>query len=309
MERFNPLIALLGPTTSGKSKLAIEIAQKVGGEILNIDSLTLYKHLNIGTAKPSVEEKKAVRHHLLDIRELGENVTVVDFVRMADETIKQVAETGRRPILVAGSPLYFYSLISVSFQPPPTDMAVRKNLLKRANSEGLTALYSELKERDHIYAAKISPQDRKRIIRALEVIQLTGEPFSSFGRSVLQGEERYHLLKIGLNPERNHLKERIRLRTAGMVEAGLVEEVKNLLISGVSPDSACFGSIGYREALAYIRTEITLEEMVDLINKRTFSYAKHQMTWFKRDRNIHWFDFKNKEEFNKIKQEILEICC
>ncbi len=308
MRKFNNYIALLGPTSSGKSKLAIDIAKKTGGEILNIDSVTLYKHLSIGTAKPSYEERKVVKHYLLDTLEPDEKITVVEFVQMAEEVIKQMTNDNIKPIFVAGSPLYFYSLTKDTFQPPPTDSVIRKNLLERTDTEELIVLYSELKEKDPYYATKINQQDKKRIIRALEVIQLTGKPFSSFGKSILYGKERYNLLKIGLNPERIYLKERIYNRTIKMIEAGLIEEVRYLMKSGISSESPCFEAIGYREALALIKNEISLEELVTLINKRTFAYAKHQMTWFKRDLNINWFSYKNENEFNLISKEILRLC-
>ncbi|MBT9164219.1 MAG: tRNA dimethylallyltransferase [candidate division WS2 bacterium] len=299
------LISIIGPTASGKTELALLMASEFAGEIINVDSLNLYKHFDIGTAKPSINERNLICHHLIDILEPEQAITVVDFVCLAERAIEIVRLKSKVPILVAGSPLYFYSLTRNSFNPPPTDNTLRNQLIQRAESEGLESLYLELKEKDLSSTLKINSYDRKRIIRALEVFYITGHPFSTFRKSFFTSVDRYPLVKVGLKPGRVYLKDRIMERTNKMINQGLFEETRNIIREGISINAPAFESIGYKEALRYINDGLSLEEVKNCINMRTYKYAKHQMTWFKRDKDILWFEYDSNLEFKEVKDKII----
>ncbi len=299
------LISVIGPTGSGKTDLALLLAHEFKGEIINIDSLNLYKYFDIGTTKPSIYERNLIYHHLIDILEPEQTVTVVDFVSLAERAIENIRLKSRIPILVAGSPLYFYSLTRNSFNPPPTDNALRNQLIQRAESEGLESLYLEIKDKDLPSAQKINSGDKKRIIRALEVFYLTGQPFSSFRKSFFIGDDKYPMVKVGLKPDRVYLKDRILERTNKMIEQGLIEETRKIIREGISINVPVFESIGYKEALGYINGELSLEKVKNHINMRTYKYAKHQMTWFKRDKDISWFEFDSNLKFKEVKDKII----
>ncbi len=302
--KSDKLISIIGPTASGKTELALLLAQEFSGEIINVDSLNLYKHFDIGTTKPSINDRNIIKHHLIDIFEPEQAITAVDFVCLAERAIESIRLNSKVPILVTGTPLYYYSLTKDTFNPPPTDVALRKQLIQTAEYKGLESLYLELKEKDLPSAQKINSGDKKRIIRALEVIYLTGQPFSTFRKSFFSGVDRYPLVKVGLKPDRAYLKDRIMERTNKLIEGGLMEETRKIIREGIPINAPAFESIGYKEALGYINNGLPLVEVKSRINMRTYKYAKHQMTWFKRDKDILWFEYESHKEFEEVKGKI-----
>jgi tRNA dimethylallyltransferase len=289
------ILAIVGPTASGKSELAIFLAENLGGEIINFDSIQFYKKLNIGTAKPSPEEMKKVPHHLYDLLELEEEFNAGKFVEIADKVIEEVSSRKRLPILAGGTGLYLraleYGLFSVEV---PEEI---RNSLRKEAEKNLKKLYEKLKELDPEYAKKISPKDKVRITRALEVIYATSKPFSEFHKeNPFFKRKRYDILKIGLKLERKELYRKINQRVLKMIEAGWVKEVEELLKQGYSPGLKPFKAIGYRYITAYLQKKLPLEKAIKLIQRDTRRYAKRQLTWFKKEKDVHWFSPEEKEK-------------
>jgi len=298
------VIAIVGPTGVGKSELAVFLGEKLNGEIVNFDSLQFYKELNIGTAKPGEEERKRVPHHLYDLLELDEEFNAAKFVEIADNLIKEIWERGKIPILVGGTGLYLrafeYGLFSIE-----VPKEIRETLRKRADQD-LSSLYEELKRLDPEYAQKISPKDKVRITRALEVIYASGKPISYFHKeNPFFGKKRYNLIKIGLILPRKELYEKINLRVIKMIEKGWIEEVKKLLEKGYSPKLKPFKAIGYKYIIQYLQGKISLEKAIELIQRDTRRYAKRQLTWFKKEPDIYWFNPDEKERIlNFLKEKL-----
>jgi tRNA dimethylallyltransferase len=298
------VIAIVGPTGVGKSELAVFLGEKLNGEIVNFDSLQFYKELNIGTAKPGEEERKRVPHHLYDLLELDEEFNAAKFVEIADNLIKEIWERGKIPILVGGTGLYLrafeYGLFSIE-----VPKEIRGTLRKRADQD-LSSLYEELKRLDPEYAQKISPKDKVRITRALEVIYASGKPISYFHKeNPFFEKKRYNLIKIGLILPRKELYEKINLRVIKMIEKGWIEEVKNLLEKGYSPKLKPFKAIGYKYIIQYLQGKISLEKAIELIQRDTRRYAKRQLTWFKKEPDIYWFNPDEKERIlNFLKEKL-----
>lgn len=289
------LLAIVGPTGVGKSEVALFLAKNLNGEIVNFDSVQLYKDLDIGTAKPSEEERQEVPHHLYDVLEVWEECNAAKYVEMADSVIKELTERKRLPILVGGTGLYLRALEYGLF-PVEIPEEIRKKVRKRAE-EDLEALYEELKKLDPEYAGKISSRDRVRITRALEVIYATSKPFSQFHReNPFFGEKRYEILKIGLNLSRKELYKRINERVLKMIERGWLEEVRSLMERGFVPQLKLFKAIGYRYLVEHIEGKISLEKAISLIQRDTRRYAKRQITWFKKEPEVVWFSPEEKEK-------------
>ncbi|PMP97245.1 MAG: tRNA (adenosine(37)-N6)-dimethylallyltransferase MiaA [Thermodesulfobacterium geofontis] len=288
------VIAIVGPTGVGKSEVAIFLGERLKGEIINFDSLQFYKELNIGTAKPEEEERKRVPHHLYDLLELDEEFNAAKFVELADNLIKEIWERGKIPILVGGTGLYLRALEYGLF-PIKIPKELREKIRKSAERD-LTGLYEELKKLDPEYAQKISPRDKVRITRALEVIYTSGKPFSEFHKkNPFSGKKRYDIIKIGLNLPRNELYQKINFRVLKMIEKGWIEEVKKLLEKGYSPDLKPFKAIGYKYIIEYLQGKIPLKRAIELIQRDTRRYAKRQLTWFKKEPDIYWFSPEEKE--------------
>lgn len=289
------LLAIVGPTGVGKSEVALFLAKNLNGEIVNFDSVQLYKDLNIGTAKPSEEERKEVPHHLYDVLEIWEECNAAKYIKMADRIIREIIERGKIPILVGGTGLYLraleYGLFPIEI---PEDIRIK--VRERAKND-LEGLYQELSRLDPEYARKISPRDRVRITRALEVIYATSKPFSQFHKeNPFFGERRYKILKIGLNLPRKELYKRINERVLKMVEKGWLEEVKGLMERGFGPQLKLFKAIGYRYLVEHIEGKISLDEAISLVQRDTRRYAKRQITWFKKEPDVVWFSPEDKEK-------------
>lgn len=298
------IIAIVGPTGVGKSELAIFLGEKLSGEIINFDSLQFYKELNIGTAKPGEEERKRIPHHLYDLLELNEEFNAAKFVEIADNLIKEIWERGKIPILVGGTGLYLRAFEYGLF-PIEVPKEIRENLRKRVDQD-LSSLYEELKRLDPEYAQKISPKDKVRITRALEVIYTTGKPISYFHKeNPFFVKKRYNIIKIGLNLPRKELYKKINLRVIKMIEKGWIEEVKNLLEKGYSIELKPFKAIGYKYIIYYLQGRLSLEKAIELIQRDTRRYAKRQLTWFKKEPDVYWFSSDEKEKIlNFLKEKL-----
>ena len=281
-------IAVIGPTASGKSALGIALAQKFGGEVVNVDSMPLYKGMDIGTAKLSIPERMGVPHHQLDVLDVTQTASVARYQQAAIRDVEAIMARGNVPILVGGSMLYVQSLLDAwSF--PPTDATVRARYEQRLNDIGITALHNELAAIDPAAAAVIEDKDPRRTVRALEVIELTGKPFSASQPPINQ-PPRWGARVLGLRTTTEWLNPRIEQRTHAMFDAGLVEEVKRLVSAGLVADSTAGRAIGYAHVLAAMAGELTWDEAVDRTITGTRKYVRRQKSWFKRDPRTHWID-------------------
>ncbi len=296
-----PVLVILGPTGVGKSRVAYELALRLGDvEIISADARAIYRGLDIGTDKPPKEWRERVPHHLIDIKEPHERYSAMDFRRDALWLIDEILKRNRRPIVVGGSTLYLDALFGKLFEGPPADLELRKTLQKRP----LPELYDELKRVDLEAAQRIHPNDRQRIVRALEVYQLTGKPISELQKQLPKPP--YEFLKVGLTARRDVLYERIDRRVDEMMQRGLLDEVKALQPK-VPKGSQAYKSNAYRELFLFLEGKIpSLEEAVRLIKKHTRGHARRQLIYFKRDPEIIWIDTTNREP-PEIAQEILDL--
>jgi len=299
-----PLIAVVGPTGVGKTEAGIFLARHLDGEIVNFDSVQVYRYFDIGTAKPTPEEREEAPHHLVDFLEPDEEFNAARFVELADRVIAELHARGKQPILVGGTGLYLKALLHGLFEVGDVS-AIRRELTQRLQREGLPVLYEELKRVDPETARRLPPTDRVRILRALEVFHATGKPFSVLSREHAFAERRYPCLKIGLTLPREELYRRLDERVDKMLQAGLLEEVKALLDRGFSPELKPMRAIGYRHLAAYLRGELSLEEAVRQMKRDTRHYAKRQLTWFRADPEVIWFRPEEKEKMLSAAREFL----
>jgi tRNA dimethylallyltransferase len=284
-----PLVVIVGPTAVGKSALALELALKFGLEIINADSMQVYRGMDIGSAKPSPAERNLVPHHLIDIRNPDEDYSAARFLEEARRTISELAECGRRALVVGGTGLYIQSLLQGLFPAPPADKQLRERLRTLESEQGKWHLHQQLAEVDPEAASRIHPNDTFRVIRALEVFRLTGTAISEHQRRHRFSDAAFAALKIGLTRDRGEIYRRIEARVDSMIAAGLEEEVRQLLVKGYAPTIKAFQSLGYQQMLSYIQGAITLDEAIRLIKTNTKRYAKRQLTWFRKDPEIQWF--------------------
>lgn len=295
--------ALVGPTAVGKTDISIRLAEAIGAEIISCDSMAVYHGMDIGTAKPTSEERHRVPHHLVDIVDPSVNFTVADYQQQARELIKTITARGRIPLLVGGTGLYYQAVAdNYDFFPVEAVQPVRQKWEQECSDQGLPCLFEQLKMVDPDYAAKIGPNDKKRIIRALEVHELTGQSFSS-----LQTSQRntYRLAAVGLYLERSQLYARIEERVDKMITDGLVEEVIRLRKQGYDRTMNSMMGLGYKQVGAYLDGLLDFHEMIAAIKLETRRYAKRQYTWFKKDKRIHWI---NMEDYHDSKLIIDKIC-
>ncbi|MGH9379654.1 MAG: tRNA (adenosine(37)-N6)-dimethylallyltransferase MiaA [Thermoanaerobaculia bacterium] len=279
-------VVILGPTAVGKSEVGLVLAELWGGEIVSADALQAYRGLDVGTAKPTVEERRRVRHHLLDFLEPEEPYSAGRFAELARRAIGEIAAQGVVPLVVGGSGLYLRALLGGLAAIPEVPAEVRRRLEGRLAGEGLAALRAELERVDPVAAARFSDGDPQRTLRALEVFEATGRPLSRWWEET--GEPPLAADVIGLTLPRALLYDRIAGRVRRMLEGGWTEEVERLLRSGLSADCPAFQAIGYRELVRHARGEWSLEETVEVIVRRTRQYAKRQMTWFRRMPDVVW---------------------
>jgi tRNA dimethylallyltransferase len=290
MSQKPSLIIISGPTCVGKTAVAIALAERVGGEIISADAVQVYRHMDVGTAKPTEEERARVQHHLVDVVEPDEPFSAARFKTMADEVIRDLHEKGRPVFVVGGTGLYIKALTQGIFRVDRESSAVRERLKTEAKDLGLDALYHRLEQVDPTAAVQIHRNDTYRIIRALEVFELTRIPLSEHQRAHAFSENPYRLLKIGLFMDREILYKRINERVERMVTSGFLDEVKGLLSRGFGPNLKPMKSIGYRHMIEYLEGEVLWSEAVRLLKRDTRRYAKRQLTWFRSDPEVIWFD-------------------
>lgn len=288
------ILIICGPTASGKSALALQLAHTLDAEIVNADSMQVYRRLDIGTAKPSQAQQEELRHHLVNIIEPDQSFSAADFSIAADVAIRDIVNRGKRVIVVGGTGLYIKALLSGLVDSPSADGALRQILQNEAGKIGNAAMLEKLRLVDPELAATLHPNNLVRIIRALEVFQLTGIPLSRQQKEHAFAERRYNSLQIGIQTERSLLYRRIDERVEQMLAEGLLEEVQGLLDAGFGRELKSMRSIGYKEAAAHLSGEIPAEETGRLIKLVTRHYAKRQLTWFKANPNILWFEYPKK---------------
>lgn len=303
-----PLLAVVGPTASGKTKLAVELALTYNGEVVSADSMQIYRRMDIGTAKPDEAEKKGVPHHMIDVIDPSETFSVADYVARARACILDICSRGRLPILAGGTGLYVDSLIdNITFTPAGSDEGLRLELREIAGREGGQVLLDRLAVYDPQSAAKLHPNNLGRIIRAIEVYETTGITMTEMQRQSRSTPSDYDLCILGLSyPDRSVLYDRINVRVDQMFDRGLVEEVRALLDAGEAGSTA-MQAIGYKETAAYLRGECSLEEAKETIKQGSRRYAKRQMTWFNRNPRIRWLTFGGPEDFEKNYQTSCEL--
>jgi tRNA dimethylallyltransferase len=300
------VIAIVGPTAVGKSELALHLAQYFPLEIISADSRQVYRYMDIGTNKPSPAERASVPHHVIDVVEPDEDFSLAMYHQLAIEALKAIQQKGKLPLLVGGSGLYVWSLVEGWKIPQvPPDQKLRRQLEARAEQEDSQSLYRELQDIDPMAAEKINPSNIRRIIRALEIYHVTGQPPSQLQCKELPG---FSVLIIGLTQERSELYRKIDWRVDKMVQRGLVEEVEQLLKKGYSPSWPSMSGIGYKQIGQFLRGEMTLPEAIDKIKYETHRLARHQYAWFRlSDSRIRWFDVSGTEgkasivALNKVK--------
>jgi tRNA dimethylallyltransferase len=284
-----PLIVLIGPTASGKTSLALRLAEEFNGEIVSCDSVAVYREMEIGTAKPTHEERALIQHHMIDIASPDEACTAGDYSRQAREALAGITERGHLPIVAGGTGLYLRALIDGLFPAPPQKPGQRERLRKLARTRGAAYLHRLLTRLDPAAATAIHPNDVPKVIRAIEISLASEGPLTQQwqkGRDALTG---YSILRLGLNPPRQRLYERINQRAAAMFNRGLVEETGRL-IARYGADCRPLTSLGYAEAVAVLQNEITREQAVAQAQQGHRNYAKRQLTWFRREPNMHWLE-------------------
>ncbi|MGZ3537536.1 MAG: tRNA (adenosine(37)-N6)-dimethylallyltransferase MiaA [Thermodesulfobacteriota bacterium] len=284
------VVVLLGPTGAGKSKLAIEWAEELGGEIISADSLQVYRYMDIGTAKPAADDQKRVRHHLIDLVTPDQPFHAALYRTLGRKTIDQLNKNKTPIWVVGGTGLYIKTLSEGIFKSPKIDPSLRENLKREAEEKGTETLYERLKKGDPKTAFSLHPNDLFRIVRALEVLDSTGIPISFYREQHRFGEKPYVALKIGLKMNRDVLYRRIDERVDQMLERGLLQEVEGLMGMGYGPELKPMQSLGYKQMVQYLLKEIGLDEAVRQIKTNTRRYAKRQLTWFKADPETQWWD-------------------
>lgn len=286
------ILVVTGPTATGKTALSVELAKKLGGEIVSADSMQIYRGMDIGTAKVTKAEMQNIPHHMIDIADPSEDYSVSRYVEAADAAVRGILSRGRLPIVAGGTNLYIDSLIAgLDFAEKAEDAALRESLNKQYDDIGGEAMLEHLRGFDPERAAKLHPADKRRIVRAVEIYILTGETITRHDEETKKRPKRYDAVKIALTfADRAVLYDRINARVDKMVSDGLFDEVKGLLDSGLSPACTSMQAIGYKEPAAYFRGEMSKDEAIELIKLSSRRYAKRQLTWLRRDTTVLWHE-------------------
>lgn len=288
---MHPLLLIVGPTAVGKTDFSLTLAQEIQGEIISADSMQIYQQMDIGTAKPTLQERARVRHHLIDCIPPDQEFTVADYQSIVERLIPEIVERGSTPMLVGGTGLYVQAVTEgFIFPEMETDWAFRDEMHQLAAEKGSEAVHAKLAEVDPELAEKLHPNDLRRVIRGIEVFRQTGETSTYFQKQALEAPPRYQTIKIGLTRVREELYERINQRVDLMIEEGLIAEVEGLLQAGYSPDLISMQGLGYKEIVAYLEKRLPLKEAITLLKQNTRHFAKRQITWFKRDSAIIWMN-------------------
>lgn len=305
MERKNKMIILTGPTAVGKTELSVALAKKIDGEIISADSMQVYRHMDIGSAKISREEMQGVPHHLIDILSPDEEFHVCRFKKMAKKALEGIYERGHIPVIVGGTGFYIQALLyDIDFSKEEDHSLIRTRLEKEADEKGNEYLHDYLKQVDPVSADEIHPNNRKRMIRALEFYELNRYPISEHNQKERQKDAAYDSCYFVLNDDRERLYQRIDERVDAMLDKGLVNEVQGLKNMGFHKNMVSMQGLGYKEIFAYLEGELSLEEAVYKIKRDTRHFAKRQLTWFRRERNVIWIE---KPHFGYDNKKILEF--
>lgn len=304
---FSPLLVIIGPTAVGKTELSLRLAAALGGEIVSADSRQVYRGMDIGTAKPTLAERQLIPHHLIDIKEPGETISLGEYQKLAAQAMAQIHGRGRLPMLVGGTGQYVRAVVE-GWQTPelPPQPGLRAELEAQAEREGKEAVFARLAALDPASAARIDPRNLRRVIRALEVTLTLGRPFS---QAQSKAPPPYRILQIGLTRPRPALYARADARIEAMIAAGFVEEVGRLLAAGFGPDLPSFSSLGYRELAAHLAGEMSLDEAIILLRRHTREFIRRQYNWFSlSDPAIAWFDLETRtpdEVLNAVRARVL----
>lgn len=296
------VLAIVGATASGKTALGVALAKKYHGEVISADSMQIYEGLAVTTAKPSVAEMQGIPHHLIGFQPRTESFSVADYVMLANAKIQEVASRGKLPILVGGTGLYIDSVLNGMQFSPDGDSQIREALIARAKSEGIQSLYQELKTLDAESAEKIHPNNQVRVIRALEICLATGKTFTEYKAQNVSRESPYDAFWLGLDYEnRQDLYDRINQRVYQMLEQGMLEEVQQAYQQGTVGTASM--AIGYKELIPYLKGKACLEDCIAVIQQETRRYAKRQLTWFRRNAQIHWLILGKNDELQEISEK------
>ncbi len=300
------IICIAGPTASGKTALAVALAKELNGEVISCDSMQIYKRMDIGTAKPTVDEMQGIPHHMLDVAEPDEEFSVSRYCQMADPILQDILARGKTAILCGGTGLYMDSLMRGNAFAPCPATGCREALEAEADEIGMDAMLEKLRAIDPEAAARLHPADRKRIIRALEVYRETGETITQHNRRTQELPPKYSPLYLGLDfADRAELYRRIDLRVELMMEMGLLEEIKALLASGIPEKCTAMQAIGYKEFVAALRGDVTVAQAVAQVQQSSRHYAKRQLTWFRRNPNMRWLIRQDGSEILPMARQVL----
>ena len=304
---MKPLVILAGPTAVGKTELSIRLAKRINGAIISADSMQVYKYMDIGSAKIMPDEMEGVKHYLIDELDPSDEFNIVRFQQMAKDALKEIYANGQIPIVAGGTGFYIQALLyDIDFTHQDSDEAFRKEMSDYAAEYGAEALHEKLKEIDPVSYKTIHANNTKRVIRALEYYRMTGQPISAHNEQEHQKVSPYNFAYFVLTDDRKHLYDRIDYRVDLMMKKGLVDEVKNLYDMGYHKDMVSMQGLGYKELLSYLDGECSLEEAVYIIKRETRHFAKRQLTWFRRERDVIWLD-KSAYQYND--QRILTVMC
>jgi tRNA dimethylallyltransferase len=282
------VVIIGGPTASGKSALAVELAFRFNGEIINADSMQVYRGMDIGTAKPTAEERKGIPHHLIDVVDPDEEFNAAVYRSLAVPAIREIASQGKVPFIIGGTGLYIKTLLGGLIKCPPSDLDLRRELQRQYEEKGAAFLHKELRRIDPAAALNIHPNDRVRIIRALEIIHLTGKRLSALTSDHGFSDRPFQALKICLKVDREQLYQRINNRSLAMIEKGLIQETEALVKKGYSPELKSMKSLGYRHIIKFLEGEWDLDRAIACLQRDTRRYAKRQLTWFRADPKFYW---------------------
>ena len=309
---MNPIICIAGPTASGKTSLAVELAKELNGEVVSCDSMQVYRRMDIGTAKPTVDEMQGIPHHMIDVAEPDEDFSVSRYCRLASPIVDDIVARGKTAIIAGGTGLYMDSLIRGNAFAPFPATGVREKLEAQADAEGMEAMLNWLASVDPESAARLHLSDRKRVIRALEVYLETGQTITEHNRKTQEIPPKYTPLWLGLDfADRSELYRRIDLRVDSMLEMGLIAEIKSLLASGIPAKCTALQAIGYKEFVNALNGEETISQAAEEVKKSSRHYAKRQLTWFRRNQAMHWLTRqagqKNEEVLTAARQIIYDF--
>lgn len=302
---LDALLIIAGPTGAGKTDTALHFLNKVKGEIISADSRQIYKGMDIGTDKAPAGVREKIPHHLVDVADPGEVFTAFDFKREAEKIIRELQHEDKLPVVVGGTGLYIKALTEGIFPGPGANQKIRRKLQSRIRKEGTHSLHQELQEVDPASASRIHPNDKRRLVRALEVYYLTGEPISSHQRKSSPYTGR--MVKVGLTWRRPVLYRIIEKRVDKMLQKGLIDEVQTLLEKGYRPDFTSMQAIGYQQIIAYLEGRLSLEEAIRQIKRDTRRFAKRQLTWFKKERDVIWLKREQYPSSQEAAEKIVEI--